>query len=156
MIHKFKPFVLHMAVGIMFVFAFQYIVFGAAASHTVGVTPNFDRTISPAKNVVTLYADQVPYSTILRSDKVPYALPLTDMRAGGDPLVIDWNGDGLSDLVFSKIDAPHSNSYDVAQYVLLNDGVNLTAAYLCQIKKDSNTGQQKRYWGDCADYSVGH
>ena len=72
---------------------------------------------------------------------VPNALPKANFHNNSMPVLLDMNGDGLTDIVYSKY-----ISSETYQYVLLNTGDGFEFAYTCLWK-----GSPKTYRGTCAD-----
>jgi hypothetical protein len=90
-------------------------------------------------------------SSLSLATYVPYALPQVNILSSiwtqygetPSPVSVDYNGDGLSDLVYSKM----GNMLDasVLQYVLLNKGESYELAYIC-----IQAGPGLEYNGDCS------
>jgi len=72
---------------------------------------------------------------------VPNALPKANFHSNYMPMLIDMNGDGLTDMVYSRY-----ISAETYQYVLLNTGDGFEFAYTCLWK-----GSPKTYRGTCAN-----
>lgn len=82
-------------------------------------------------------------SSSKKSD-VLYALPKINLTSNDSyPILIDVNGDGLVDAVYSK------PATDTLQYVLLNRGNGYEVAYSCYYSDDYDTSFT--YRGTCAN-----
>lgn len=107
-----------------------------------------DRPVQPGQDVFDKTG--LASSPNLKVD-TPYALPGMDMYTmadGGyfDPINMDINGDGLTDMVVSN----YYNMNDFRQAVMLSTGTGYNLDYVCIRQWDGASGQYK-YWGDCAD-----
>ncbi|MDP2691886.1 MAG: hypothetical protein Q8O95_05820 [bacterium] len=85
-------------------------------------------------------------------DYLPYALPKEEIfsftyNGKTGPIIIDMNGDGLSDLVYSERGG--QNGLDVTQYVLLNTGEGFERVYSCK-ENYNNTNFTYTRQGACA------
>jgi hypothetical protein len=90
-------------------------------------------------------------SSATPAEFVPYGLPPVHLFSSGYnnslmPIVMDINGDGLSDLVYSQMPEYYLDRYNGKQYVLLNTGSGFEKAYYCRYSANGAT----QYSGDCA------
>lgn len=102
--------------------------------------------IQVMENLMTELSETSSTSTTAVTD-AEFALPWVRFTSSdnGDPVLIDMNGDGLTDVVYSKPAA------ETLQYVLLNTGDGFEVAYSCYYSDDYGTPYQYTYRGTCAD-----
>lgn len=117
--------------------------------------------VQPGDNFTTYYdLGLTPSQT--RNDDVPYAMPweaaYAYVQGQKVPTLIDMNGDGLTDMVFSDGAVSVMGGAGVVnfksgqQWVALNVGDGYELVYYCKITTDYNGGQYGvyNYYGDCA------
>lgn len=136
-----------------FYFGLTVLVFSLFMTGIVVAQSTSSRRIQAGENLYvggfsTLSSDPRVSST--PKQNVPFALPainlFVDHSSGEGPILVDVNGDGLQDLVFSKLTG------SILQFVLLNTGDGYEMAYGCYVNPAfGGGGVTQEFRGDCAD-----
>ncbi len=120
--------------------------------------------VQPGDHFTSYYKDTLTASTT-RNDDAAYALPFENFFAYIDnrrvPTLIDVNGDGLTDMIYSFVYVAGdwgNTSYGErsgTQWVVLNVGDGYELVYFCNIENQKDGNNQKiygsyEYKGDCA------
>lgn len=118
-------------------------------------------SVYPGMHITNNYADNLTSSTT-RNDSAAYTLPFENFFSFIDnkrvPTLIDVNGDGLTDMIYSYVYVWGEESIgqrDGTQWVVLNVGDGYELVYYCKVANQRNASNQiingaYEYWGDCA------